>query len=115
MKLLREENKIVKFEHFKTTATDWAVINYYKIPLSLQFTVVWKHDDKLPHDSGWFVRPPVIEVKQKACQVKVVRRRSDNSFFDVQVLDEEGVTIRGKHCKGISKYIDICNYFIKKG
>lgn len=115
MKLLREENKIVKFEHFKTIATDWAVIDYYKIPPSLQFTVTWTHDDKWTHDSGWFVRPPVTEVKQKACQVKVVHRRSDHSFFDVQVLDEEGVTIRGKHCKEMSKYIDIFNYFMKKG
>lgn len=103
----------MKFEHFKTTATDWAVINYYKIPSSLQFTVTWTYS--CTDGCGLFDIPPVTAVKQKACQVEVVRRRSDYSFFDVQVLDEEGVTIRGKHCKGISKYIDICNYFIKKG
>lgn len=99
----------MEFKHVRTISTDWSVVDYYKIPTHLQFTVSWTYG------GGLFDRTPVMEVKQKACQVKVVRRRSDNSFFDVQILDEEGATIRGKHCRGISKYINICNYFIKKG
>ena len=99
----------MEFEYFRTMATDWSIVNYYKIPSSLRFTVQWTYG------GGWFDRMPATEVKQKATQVAVVRRRSDNSFFDVQVLDEDGVTIRGKHCRGISTYTDICNYFIKKG
>lgn len=97
------------FEHVRTMATDWSIVRYYKIPPHLQFAVRWTYG------GGWFDRTPITEVKQKACQVAVVYRRSDNSIFDVQALDEEGVTIRGKHCKGIDKYSDICNYFIKRG
>lgn len=96
----------MNFEHIGTMATDWSIVHYYKIPSNLQFTTRWKYG------GGWIDRMPTTEVKQKACQVAVVRRRSDNSVFNVQVLDEEGVTIRGKHCKGIASYINICNYFI---
>ena len=99
----------MNFEHIRTMATDWSIVNYYKIPSSLQFIVQWTYG------GGWCDRMPETEVKQKASQVAVTRRRSDNSFFNVQVLDEKGVTIRGKHCRGISKYTDICNYFIEKG
>lgn len=94
------------FEHVRTMATDWSIVHYYKIPPSLQFIVQWTYG------GSWFDKMPKTEVKQRACEVAVVHRRSDNSIFDVQVLDEEGVTIRGKHCRGISKYSDICNYFI---
>ena len=97
------------FECFRTMATDWSIVIYYKIPPSLQFTVQWIYG------GGWFDRMPATEVKQRASQVAVVRRRDDNTFFDVQILDEEGVTIRGKHCRGIPQYTAICNYFIKKG
>lgn len=99
----------MSFEHIRTIATDWSIIHFYKIPTSLQFTVQWTYG------GTWFENMLKTEVKQKACEVAVVYRRSDNSIFDVQILDEEGVTIRGKHCRGVSNYIDICNYFIKKG
>ena len=99
----------MNFEHIRTMATDWSIVHYYKIPPSLQFTVQWTYG------GGWFDKMPETEVKQKATQVAVTRRRSDNSFFDVQVLDEEGIIIRGKHCRGVSNYTDICNHFIEKG
>lgn len=97
------------FKYVRTMATGWSIVNYYKIPPSLQFTVQWTYG------GGWFDRMSATEVKQRASQVVVVRRRDDNTFFDVQILDEEGITIRGKHCRGISTYTDICNYFIEKG
>ena len=97
----------MQFEHVRTMATYWSVIDYYKIPSYLKFTVKWIYG------GGWFDRTPEMEVKQTAYQVAVVRRRSDGSFFDCQILDEEGVTIRGKHCRGIQNYLTICNYFMK--
>ena len=98
------------FELTSMTVTDWAVIRYYNIPTHLQFTVEWEYKSGF-----WFEATPITKVKQKAKQVKVVHRRSDNTFFDVQVLDENGVTIRGKHCRGVPQYINICNYFNQKG
>lgn len=98
------------FELTSMTVTDWAVIRYYNIPPHLQFTVEWTYKDGF-----WFEPTLTTKVKQTAKQVKVVHRRSDGSLFDIQVLDEEGVTIRGKHCRGVSQYINICNYFIQKG
>ena len=99
----------MNFEHIRTMATDWSIVHYYNIPTNLQFTIRWTYG------GGWFDKMKKTEVKQRASQVAVIRRRNDNSLFDVQVLDEDGVTIRGKHCRGISTYTDICNYFIKKG
>lgn len=96
----------VNFEHFRTMVTDWSIVHYYKIPKNLQFVSTWEFG------GGWIDRVPKTEVKQKACQVAVVHRRSDNSVFDVQILDEDGVTIRGKHCRGIVSYTNICKYFM---
>lgn len=95
------------FEYVRTMATDWLIVHYYKIPSHLQFTVRWKYG------GGWADRTPETEVKQTACQVAVVYRINDGSFFDCQILDEEGVVIRGKHCRGVQNYLSICNYFMK--
>jgi len=89
------------YTNIRTTATDWSIVNYYKIPDELRFTVTWEYG------GAWIDTVPRTQVKQTACYAKVVRRRSDGSFFDFEVLDEEWVTIRGKHCKGIRNYIKI--------
>lgn len=91
------------YEHIKTIATDWSLIDYFKLPKELQFTVTARYV------LGWPYNFYTEEVKQKACYVKIVRRRDDKSFFDFDVLDNEFTTIRGKFCKGISQYLKIYN------
>ena len=91
------------YKHIKTVATGWSICNYYEIPENKRFTATWSYG------GGWLDKIPKTEVKQTAKYVVVVKRRSDLSFFDFQVLDEDFVTIRGKHCKDISKYLEIYN------
>ena len=89
------------FKHVKTMATDWSIVNYYEIPKQLRFTAIWWYG------GGWIDSVPRTEVKQTAQYVSVVRRRCDGSFFTFDVLDEEWVTIRGKHCKGIPVFANL--------
>ena len=96
----------MNFEHFKTISTEWSIIDYYKIPSQLQFSVTWVYG------GGWIDTVKETQVTQNARSVSVTRRKSDNTVFDCQVLDEEGITIRGKHCRNIKQYTNICNYFI---
>ena len=91
----------MNYINIRTTATDWAIINYYKIPDDMKFTVTWKYG------GDWIDRTPQTQVTQTACYAKVVYRRKDHTFFDFDILDEDWATIRGKHCKGIRNYIQI--------
>lgn len=93
----------MKYNHIKTVATDWAICDYYEIPNPLRFIATWVYG------GGWLDNVPKTEVKQTACYAKVTRRRSDNSYFSFDVLDEEWATIRGKHCRGVSNYLKIYN------
>ena len=98
----------MNFKHIKTTATDWSIINCYEIPSDMRFTTHWTYG------GGWIDRAPKTDVTQKARYVSVTHRRSDNSVFDCQVLDEDGVTIRGKHCRGNDSYLKICGHFMRQ-
>ena len=89
------------FKHIKTVATDWSIINYYEIPKELRFTAAWYYG------GGWIDNVPKTEVKQTAHYASITRRRCDGSFSSFNVLDEEWVTIRGKHCKEIPNYLKI--------
>lgn len=89
------------FKHVKTMATDWSIVNYYEIPKQLRFTATWWYG------GGWIDNIPRTEIKQTAHYVAIVRRRCDGSFLNFDILDEEWVTIRGEHCKGIPKYLEI--------
>lgn len=93
----------MKYIHIKTIATDLVICNYYMIPSELQFTATWSYG------GGWIDQTPKTEVKQTACYAKVTRRRNDGSYFSFDILDENWVTIRGKHCKATPNYLQIYN------
>lgn len=90
----------------ETIGTDWCIVDYYIIPESLRFTVTWEYG------GGWADHVPKTTVKQTAYYVKIVRRRSDLSFFDFQILEKDFTTIRGKHCRGIRGYKNIYKDFV---
>lgn len=87
------------YEFIKMTSTDWSIIKYYKIPEKLRFEVTnkysyWKLDDNSNHlitENG--------ELSQKATYVSLTIRKSDKTLFDIHILDENFVEIRGKVAK----------------
>lgn len=104
----------MNYEHIKTVATDWSVSNYYKLPNNRKFTVGWNYSvdnydfNHTPHHYAKETKT----VMQNACYAVVTTRRDDGSFFTFDVLDENMVTIRGKHCKGNSMYMQIYNELV---
>ena len=100
MPTVLKEREQMKYQLLNTVATNFAICDYYKIPC---FEVKWNYG------GGYFDTMPKTEVVQKACQAVVKKRRSDGSFFDFAIIDEEGCTIRGKHCKDIPQYLEIYN------
>ena len=89
-------------EFWKSWTTGWSVVRIYRIPENLRFTVSWTYE------TGWPFDYQLHTVKQRATYARVVLH-NDGSFFSFDVLDEDEVTIRGKHCRGVDKYIEIYN------
>ena len=105
----------MKYEHFKTVATDWSINRYYRLPDCRKFSVEWEYT-KVKYDFNhlpYIYKKETTVVTQKAYYAVVTFRRIDNSFFNFDILDEEMVAIRGKHCKGIPMYIKIYNELVK--
>lgn len=99
------------YEHIGSMATDWSVVNYYKLPENRKFKVEWSYiEEKYNFHATPFICNRIqVVVKQTACYAVVTTRRSDGTFFNFDVLDEDMVTIRGKHCKGNAIYLQIYN------
>lgn len=87
------------YEFIKMTSTNWSIIKYYKIPEKLRFEVTNKYSYwKLDGDSNHLITEHG-ELSQKATYVSIIIRKSDNSLFDVHVLDKDFCEIRGKVAK----------------
>ena len=104
----------MSYEYIKTVATDWSISNYYKLSDNRKFSVKWDYsEDKYDFDhTPYRYAKETKTVTQTACYVVVTTRRNDGSFFTFDVLDEDMVTIRGKHCKGNSMYMQIYNELV---
>lgn len=105
----------MKYEHIHSIATDWCLQRYYKLPHDMQFSVEWQYsEDKYDFNYKPFrYKRETTTVNQKACYAVVTIHRSDGSFFNFQLLDEDMVTIRGKHCKGNAIYMQIYNELVR--
>lgn len=99
----------MNYELIKTIATDWSIIRYYKLPDDRKFTVKWSYsEEKCDFNvSPYLYFINTVHVTQTACYVVVVTYRKTGTFFTFDVLDEDMVTIRGKHCKGNLMYTQI--------
>lgn len=99
----------MNYELIRTIATDWSIIRYYKLPDDRKFTVNWSYsEEKYDFNTTPFTcHKNIIHVTQTAYYAVVVTYRQTGTFFTFDVLDEDMVTIRGKHCKGSLMYNQI--------
>lgn len=79
----------------KEISTNWSIINYFKIPENMRFMVT-NEVSFYKLDENNHLTTVRQQYAQKATYVSLTKRKSDKSLFNIQILDEDFTTIRGK-------------------